>query len=270
MPCYNPGPEISDTLNSLKAQQVPFKLFVVDDGSKVKPDYQALLRDFDHHLILLPHNIGVNEVRNPALGQILKENFKFVALIDCGDVARPERLLRQRETMAARADIDILGTAIHQVFTVTSTEFILRLPETAESVQRVMWSKLPFSHPTLMIRSEVFRKIGFYSNRFHAAEDYELIRRALKAGFKAANLPDVLLDKIETSESVSHKKRTQQLNSRLAIQWHYRDLTNPHCILGMVRTLIIRILPQKWLDRIKKPLIGDRQTIPLQHVNGEG
>ncbi len=33
MPAYNPGPEIAHTLDSLRAQTVPFKLFVIDDGS---------------------------------------------------------------------------------------------------------------------------------------------------------------------------------------------------------------------------------------------
>ncbi len=251
MPAYNPGPDIADTLNSLKAQTVPFKLYLIDDGSQRKPDYAQLLKNFDHHLIISPQNIGVNEARNPALQQILKNGHKYIALIDCGDLARPDRLARQKAFLDASPDISILGTAIRQVYAVSNIEFDLAFPETPDDVRRVSWAKLPVSHPTLMLRSDVFRNIGLYTGQFHAAEDYEFIRRAIKAGSRIANLPNVLLDKIETSESVSHKKRSTQLKCRLRIQWHYRDLLNPLCWLGMVRTSLIWFFPRTWVDALK-------------------
>ena len=94
------------------------------------------------------------------------------------------------------------------------------------------WSKMPISHPALMIRSDVFQRIGLYSKRFEAAEDYDMIRRAADAGFGIDNVQEILLQKIETRDSISWKKRSAQLKSRLAIQWQYRDLTNMHCIAG--------------------------------------
>jgi glycosyltransferase involved in cell wall biosynthesis len=38
LPSYNPGPEIVGTLDSLRAQSIPFRLFLVDDGSAVQTD----------------------------------------------------------------------------------------------------------------------------------------------------------------------------------------------------------------------------------------
>jgi glycosyltransferase involved in cell wall biosynthesis len=258
MPAYNPGPDISLTLNSLKQQQVDFKLYVIDDGSARIPDYATLLAGIDHHLILSPHNIGVNEARNPALKAILEAGHKYIALIDCGDIARPVRLKLQKDFLDTTPDVSVVGSAIRQVFVVSNIEFPLGFPLTPTEVQRVSWFKLPLSHPTLMLRSNVFQKIGLYSGEFHAAEDYEFARRALKADLKFANLPDILLDKIETSDSVSHKKRRTQLLSRLAIQWRYRDLTNPLCILGMLRTLLISVTPRSWIDARKKHFLKSK------------
>jgi glycosyltransferase involved in cell wall biosynthesis len=252
MPVYNPGPDISLTLDSLKKQYVAFKLYVIDDGSAQKPDYASLLAGVDHHLILSPQNIGVNEARNPALQVILQAGHKYIALIDCGDIARPERLKLQKDFLDNTANVDVVGSAIRQVFVVSNIEFPLGFPLSPDDVQRVSWAKLPLSHPTLMLRSDVFRKVGLYSGAFHAAEDYEFARRALKAGVRFANLPDILLDKIETSDSVSHRKRRTQIRSRLAIQWRYRDLSNPLCILGMMRTLLISVTPRSWIDARKK------------------
>jgi glycosyltransferase involved in cell wall biosynthesis len=252
MPAYNPGPDIALTLNSLKQQSQDFKLYVIDDGSTAKPDYASLLASFDHHLILAPQNIGVNEVRNPAIKAILEAGHKYIALIDCGDIARPERLALQKKFLDSSPSIDGVGAAIRQVFTVSNIEYPRDFPETPEGFRRQSWAKLPLSHPTLMLRSDVFRKIGFYSKEFHAAEDYELLRRALAAGMSFANLPQILLDKIETTDSVSHKKRRTQIMSRFAIQWRYRDLTNPYCYLGMLRTALVSLTPRSWIDARKK------------------
>lgn len=254
MPVYNPGSEIKETLDSLKNQTLPFKLFVVDDGSTRKPDYQNLLSGLNHELITLPKNVGVNEVRNHAISRILQQGFKYTALIDCGDIAKPQRLERQYSTMERRPEIDILGSAVQQVFKITGVEFTLRFPEETEAVKRLIWSNIPVCHPSLMIRSNVFEKIGVYSKTYSYAEDYELMFRATKARLFIANLPDVLLEKIETSDSVSHKQRSLQLQSRLKIQWQYRNLLNPFSTLGLMRTLVLSRMPTNFLNSLKKYL----------------
>jgi glycosyltransferase involved in cell wall biosynthesis len=43
MPVYNPGEALAMTLESLRQQTVPFRLYLVDDGSCSKPDYDELL-----------------------------------------------------------------------------------------------------------------------------------------------------------------------------------------------------------------------------------
>lgn len=254
MPAFNPGSEIVQTLDSLKKQTVPFKLFVVDDGSARKPDYHNLLSGFDHELIALAKNVGVNEVRNHAISRILDQGFTYTALIDCGDIAKSSRLERQFLTLEKQSGIDILGSAVHQVFKITGVDFTLHYPEDPKDVGRMIWSNIPVSHPSLMMRSNIFQKIGVYSGTFKYAEDYDLMFRATKAGLVIANLPDVLLEKIETSASVSHTQRSLQVQSRLRIQWKYRQLLNPYSVLGLIRTLILSQMPANFINSLKKIL----------------
>lgn len=254
MPAYNPGPEIEDTLNSLRNQTAPFKLFVIDDGSANPPDYATLLKGLDHHLIISSKNLGVNEARNPALRQILLEGFPYIALIDCGDVAMPKRLAIQKAHMLANPDISILGSWFEMAFTETGSRVLVKLPAGNAACRQAMWANMPVCHPALMIRSEVFKKIGLYSKRFEAAEDYDLVRRAAEAGFLMDNLQEVLLRKIETRDSISWKKRSAQLASRLAIQWEHRDLSDIHCIKGMLKTALLRITPDRITRQIKQVL----------------
>ena len=76
---------------------------------------------------------------------------------------------------------------------------------------------MPFVNPTLMIRTSVFRDIGFYSDEFRVAEDYELVCRAAKYGVGFDNIQRVLLRKIENASSISRRRRTGQLVNRLQI-----------------------------------------------------
>lgn len=254
LPCYEPGGDIDTTLDSLRTQTVPFKLFVIDDGSTRKPDYQSLLREFDHHLILSPRNLGVNEARNPALKQILSEGYEYIALIDCGDICMPHRLAVQQAYLDANRHIAIVGSNIDLVHGSGQNKVVLKFPETPSGVKQAMHSVMPVSHPTLMIRADVFRTIGLYSGRFDAAEDFDMIRRADRAGFLIANLQDKLVCKIETNRSVSVRKRHRQLRSRLAIQWTYMQWLKPLAWVGLARTLILLVTPPRLAVALKEPI----------------
>jgi glycosyltransferase involved in cell wall biosynthesis len=251
MPSYNPGDEIIATLDSLRAQTIPFKLFVIDDGSARKPDYANLLVGIDHHLIISPHNLGVNEARNPALEAILAEGHEFIALIDCGDIAMPQRLSEQLSFLEARPDIGIVGSAVELVDETSGRRRLLTYPVSPEGARRALWFNMPVSHPAIMLRSDVFRKVGLYSGQYEAAEDYDLMRRADRAGIRILNLPNVLLRKIENGESVSVKRRNQQLRSRMRIQWHNMAWSNPSAWFGLLRTMAIITLPANVQNAIK-------------------
>lgn len=251
MPCYNPGAGLTVTLDSLRRQSEPFRLFVVDDGSSAKPDYRPLLADFDHELIELPHNVGVNLVRNAGLERILAEGFPYVALIDCGDAMVPERLKLQRAFLEANPATAIVGGWIELSYAETGRTFDIRWPCDNAAICKGLWSNMSVTHPALMIRAAVFRSIGLYTADYEAAEDYDFCRRAMRAGFRFHNLDRLLLHKYETRESISWRKRRAQLRSRWRIQWAYRDLANVDCLKGLVKTGLIRAVPDGLAPRLK-------------------
>lgn len=259
LPVYNPGAELVQTLDSLRTQTVPFKLFVVDDGSSQKPQYDKLLHGLDYDLTLSPRNLGVNEARNPGLVKILTGHFQLIALLDCGDIAMPQRLERQSRHMRANTQIDILGSAVELQTSDDGTGVIshrtLVFPPDPQSARERLWSNMPVSHPAVMMRREVLATLGPYSKTYPAAEDYDLMWRAARAGFKIANLPDVLLIKQETLASVSIKRRRAQIQSRLRIQWENRDFTSVGSLKGLARSLAISVAPE-WLTKFLKSAVS--------------
>jgi glycosyltransferase involved in cell wall biosynthesis len=252
MPVYNPTTdEIARTLKSLREQDEAFHLFLVDDGSPRKPDYAHLLDGIRHTLIELPLNQGITGALNAGLTALLTQPFRYIARIDCGDLALAGRFRKQKQFMQAHPELAIVGTGNKVIMPHRNGSYISKGDGSQNAVARDIQYNSPVSHPTMMLRPDVFRKIGFYSNAFDAAEDYELVRRADRAGLRISIMPEILLLKIEDSNSISQRKRNRQLASRLRIQWKYRDLMNIHSIAGMLRTTLQIILPQKLVYQAK-------------------
>ena len=258
MPSFNPGPEIEWTLESLAAQTVPFRLFVVDDGSEHKPDYHALLDGFDYELIELPENVGASIVRNPAMQRALELGFEYIAQIDCGDWAFPTRLEEQVDLLKSRQDVSLVGSAVEVLNDDMSFGYDFVPSSKSSEIRRALFYNNVFLDPSMMYRAELLRTIGMYSDKYDAAEGYDLVYRAARVS-ELASVPKVLLKTVKYESGVSSKKRTAQLLSRLRIQWRFRDLASIHCWLGLAKTLVVLVTPTSWIRRLK-PLINQKRA----------
>ena len=260
MSVYNPGSELRLTLDSLRAQTVPFTLYLVDDGSRPKPDYPSLLRGLDCRLIELSRNRGISHAVNCGLADLLKSEHAYVARMDCGDVAHPERLELQRRFLEETPEVGIVGTGALMVVEERGWTYGFAVPAGHRAICRALRLGMPFVNPTLMIRTSVFRDIGYYSDEFCVAEDYELACRAAKYGVGFANIQRMLLRKIENAGSISRRRRTRQLVHRLHIQWRYRDATDPLFLLGLLKTLLLLAVPAVLIERVKMAVRGRRRS----------
>jgi GT2 family glycosyltransferase len=243
LPVYDPGEALAMTLESLRQQTVPFRLYLIDDGSSSKPDYHGLLRGFDYRLIELKKNRGIAGALNAGLEAALLAGHPFIARMDCGDLCDPTRLAQSRDFLHAHPDVDLAGTWTMIASKNTGSNYLFAPPTENERLVRRLYYGMAFIHPAMMIRARLFQRIGSYSLDYEAAEDYELCRRAARAGLQLANIPQVLLRKIEDATSISVRRRRAQLWSRLRVQWHYRD-GSVHCMLGMIRTLLLFLTPR--------------------------
>jgi glycosyltransferase involved in cell wall biosynthesis len=161
MPVYNPsGEEITRTLKSLRAQDEPYHLYLVDDGSTNKPKYREWLRGMPHTLIELPTNLGITGALNAGLEAILAKPYKYIARIDCGDVALPERFRKQKLYFEKKPDISIIGTDFKMVNPHLEGAFYVRRPDDPEILALKLQYNTPLSHPTMMIRPDLFRSLG--------------------------------------------------------------------------------------------------------------
>jgi GT2 family glycosyltransferase len=256
MPVYNPDDGLKLTIESLRAQSVPFKLYLVDDGSKFHAEYEALTQGIDVAILRLAKNVGITGAMNAGLTEIMKGDYSYIARIDAGDIATPDRFAKQLAYLEAHPEIAILGSFVElrdrDVSGHLKSTRIWSLPTTSELCEKKMRYNVAACHPAMMIRRCVFEKLKAYSDEYAAAEDFELTWRAIKAEFRINNLADVLLIKEETPDSISQKRRRRQIYSRLRIQMANHKSTSIHSWLGISRSAATLIFPSEIIGALKR------------------
>jgi glycosyltransferase involved in cell wall biosynthesis len=250
MPAYNPGSAINGAVESLVNNTYPCDIYIVDDGSKIP--VAQILDDFPRtEIIRLPENMGVVKARNVGLAAILKRPYEFVACLDSDDVSYPGRIARQVEFLDQHPEIAAVGSwARHVAEDDGRFLFVEETPESPQSVKQALNYNSAINNTTFMVRAEVLKEIGFYSERYPVAEDYELFRRIFQR-FAIANIPVVLVDRRLSSKGLSLTRRRRQLWDRFRIQLRYFNAAEADSWLGALKTVALFFVPVALLMKIK-------------------
>ncbi|RMD80520.1 MAG: glycosyltransferase, partial [Chloroflexi bacterium] len=188
MPVFNAERYVAEAIESILRQSFQdFEFIIIDDGSTdgsldILKRYAA--RDPRIRLVSRENRglvATLNEGIELARGQ-------WVARMDADDIALPERLaLQVRHLEATKADF--CGGA---VACFGDWRALWRYPLTHEACEVRLLFGVPFAHPTVMGRREVFDRLR-YQPEFVFAEDYDLWQRAWAAGYRLVNVPEIVL-----------------------------------------------------------------------------
>jgi glycosyltransferase involved in cell wall biosynthesis len=253
MPAYNTGDSINRAVASLVNGTFPCDIYIVDDGSDIP--VSRILDNFPRtKIIRLDKNTGVVNARNVGLTAILAQLYDFVALLDADDIAYPDRIARQVEFLDSHPEIAGVGTwARHIAEKSGKPLFIERTPVTPATVRKGLNYNSAIINTTFMVRTNVLRLVGLYSDRYSVAEDYDLFRR-ISQRFSLSNIPDVLADRQVLATGISLTNRRRQLLDRLRIQLRYLDVWEASAWLGMLKTLVLFLVPVRLLMMVKRYL----------------
>jgi glycosyltransferase involved in cell wall biosynthesis len=255
MAAYNAEQTLAQAVNSLLRGTYPCCIYIVDDASRT-PVIETL-GDYDRErikLIRLDRNVGPAAARNKGLKHILRAGHEFVAIMDADDVSHPERLEKQVAFLSANPGIALVGCweRFIEEFSGDVVSYV-DAPCDPRSIRNALFSNLCISHPTWLVRSEVFARVGGYVSSNYAAEDYELLRRIV-ARYDVACLPEYLLDYRLSSGGITLSNRTRQLVDRLWVQLGYFQPLRWRAWTGILRTFALLVL------RIKRKRPGS--TVP--------
>ncbi|MBL0407453.1 glycosyltransferase [Microvirga aerilata] len=250
IPVFNDQAGLNKTLHIMASDSFPYDIVVVDDGS----DSPIVCADqYGCHaviLIRLEKNLGIEHGLNAGLEYILKACYQYVARLDAGDIPMENRIDRQVNFLEQNPDVGIVGTWAKCVSDDGSYLFTLRFPTSHEGIIRKHRYLPALLHPAVMIRADALREIDLYSDRYKAAEDFDLFVR-ISRKYRAANIPEVLTEYVVSRKGITSVKRRRTLVSRLRVQidnFYWRDL---HSYLGVGRTVLLMGLPFSMITALK-------------------
>ncbi len=193
IPAYNAERYLGEAIESVLAQTyAPAETIVVDDGSS--DGTAAVARSYAGVELITQKNAGAAAARNRGFAACRGD---LIAFHDADDLMTPDKLAVQvGELLAAPAIGCVL--AEQELLIEAGTE----LPFWAEGskVPTVMPAKPeefadePDVHPmTMLVRREVFERVGGFDEEMRAAEDFDWMLRAAEDGVEFARLPRILL-----------------------------------------------------------------------------
>jgi glycosyltransferase involved in cell wall biosynthesis len=223
MAVYNVEAYVAEALASIQSQTyTDIEIVVVDDGST-----DATLRiveqmaSCDSRIIIVrsPRNLGLPLALNLGLGFC---HAPFIAKMDGDDIARPFRLERQLRFLEDHSDIALVGCATSAIDErgqpIPGLGVSLK-PITQEAISRTLLLASPCSHIWLA-RREVYGKLSGY-REISVAEDYDFLLRAITAGFRITNLPEILM--LIRTRSGNISSRLEQRKAHYYIASLYRE-----------------------------------------------
>lgn len=251
IPVLNSRVELDRTWQSLARDPVPFDVVIVDDGSTPPLALPAAVGS--HRVVVLRHaeNRGVAHALNTGVAWIVAGGYDAVARLDAGDVNHPRRLHTQVSYLAQHPDVAIVGAWTDHVDETLRPLYTTRYPGSWEDIRRCFHYRSPFSHPSCMIRCRALVGGHVYDTSVPLGEDYELFWR-LADRHPCANIPEVLVTRVESRGSLTSSRRLRTALSRLHLQWRHFTWRRLDCWLGLARSVSLLCLPARTALRLKR------------------
>ena len=204
MPVYNQDDYVREAIESILNQTYSdFEFIIVNDGSEDNIE-DTVLSYTDDRIIYVKnrHNLGNFPARN--IGMQMAKG-KYIAVMDADDTALPVRLERQFMYMEDHPEVRAIGTW----FSFSDDLRKYKHPVEDVKIKIALLKNSCFMHASLLIRSEVLRKLNGYNEQFKYAADYDLVCRITLEG-QVLNLPEYLMIYRLHFQQISQKHRQAQ------------------------------------------------------------
>ena len=191
-------------LSVLNQTEKNVEVIIVDDGS-TDHTYELLkeLADEYPQIILLRNekNVGLAASLNHSLEYVSGD---YIARMDVDDYCVPERFEVQKRFLEEHSEYDLVGSEMIMVDENGKETYYHSEREPDESCLPM---RVPFLHPTVLMRRHVLERLGGYKEAKHTrrCEDLELWYRFFHLGMRGYNLPDYLY--IKSEGITDYKKR---------------------------------------------------------------
>jgi glycosyltransferase involved in cell wall biosynthesis len=241
LPFRNAAKTISKAIESILNQSFEkFELILIDDGSddhsvriaSSNPDPRIQLIRLQQAGIVEALNNGISASRG-----------KYIARMDADDYSYPERLLLQYRYLEKNQEVGVVSGLVQYVGDrkknlgyALYVDWINTL-RTFKDIYLNRFVESPLSHPSVMMRKDLFDKHGLY-RAGNIPEDYELWLRLLDNHVRFAKVNKVVLDWYDDENRLSRIHANYSVDTFFKIKteyfakWYFKFFkSNPPAIL---------------------------------------
>jgi Flp pilus assembly protein TadD len=223
-PVYNGADYIGQTIESVLTQDYPnFELVIIDDGSTDNTK-EVILRYNDGRIrYLYQENKGVSSARNLA---IKKAKGQYIMPLDADDMMTPDFIVKHLAEFEKYPEVDLVYCDVLLIDGNSKPIRIMNKPEYQDR-RHLIRDLFRAGHPIIPfrfgIKRSVFDKIGFYDEDLLIGEDYDMMRRFVKAGLKAHHLSEPLHLRRIYADSLSRNCSAQKAKSHFDVVKRFTD-----------------------------------------------
>ena len=229
-----------------------FEFIICDDGSE-EEEYWWLKKysekDQRIQIIRQDSNQGLAAALNTCLK---KAQGKYIARMDADDIARKDRLEKEREFLDIHKEYALVGSNA-ALIDEQGTWWQRTLKANPKREDFLFTS--PFIHPAIMMRKEVYDVLCGYSTEKYAlrTEDYDLFMRMYAKGYRGANIQENLLCYREDRNAYGKRKYRYRINE---MKVRYKGFKANGILKGnlfyVITPLVVGLIPVRLMQWNKK------------------
>ncbi|HEY0068079.1 MAG TPA: glycosyltransferase [Flavisolibacter sp.] len=249
IPCYNNPEGLRASLKSIRYDPARCTIVVVDDGSREPVAFDPSQLQFAIHVLRHNTNRGITEALNTGLRWIITHlNPKYIARLDCADTCHAERFTLQARYLDGHPDVGLVGSWCIFRQPSSGLSYNYTTPTGHEDIMKAMHFRNVFIHPTVMFRTSLLNRTGFYPAGYPHVEDYVLFwKMALES--RTAILDQFLVTCEINPSGISISNRNAQLQGRYRVVSSFgRGVMR---IAGMMKMRLLMMIPYRMILKLK-------------------
>lgn len=251
----------------------PEQIVLIEDGA-IPEELELIIDSFQSRVnasgvgqmvvVKLPVNGGLTKALNAGIKHVTGD---LIARMDSDDISAPQRFELQEKFFRENPEIDILGGSMQEFDDEHECLNVRHYPLTHEDACKYIVKACPLAHPAVMMRRRIFDEGLHYDERYRMSQDIKLWYDAILAGYRMANLQEIILYFRQQGDVFRRRSRVKAWNEfKIYMNGIYRMLglfTLAYCY--PIARYVFRNLPPSLVKKIyesgmrKKVLEGTRK-----------
>ena len=177
----------------------PEQIVLIEDGA-IPEELELIIDSFQSRVnasgvakmvvVKLPVNGGLTKALNAGIKHVTGD---LIARMDSDDISAPQRFELQEKFLRENSEIDILGGSMQEFDDEHECLNVRHYPLTHEDACKYIVKACPLAHPAVMMRRRIFDEGLHYDERYRMSQDIKLWYDAILAGYRMANLQEIVL-----------------------------------------------------------------------------